>query len=314
MAGTLISSPAGAPPGTAAEPPRVPRLTLIGAGHVGRALGRVFSAGGVFVLQDVLTRSPASAQQAVAFIGAGRALTDYAQLRPAEVYLLAVSDDQIGPACAALATSTDLRGAIVCHCSGALSSAALVPAAAAGALVASAHPIRSFADPAAVAAGFAGTWCGIEGDGGALAVLEPALLRAGARPVRLDPAAKTVYHAAAVFASNYLVTLLDTALRAYQAAGIGEADARALLRPLVDETVANVFRLGPAVALSGPIARGDTATVARQQDAVSAWDPAAGQLYRALTGPTTVLAARKRRAAADSTDAMDDSSPENNQK
>jgi len=165
--------------------------------------------------------------------------------------------------------SGGLTGAVVCHCSGALSSSALAPARAAGAAVASAHPVRSFADPALVAAAFAGTYCGVEGDAAALAVLEPALRAAGGQSVTIAAAAKTVYHAAAVFASNYLVTLLDTALRAYQAAGISEPVARALAQPLVEETVANVFRLGPVAALSGPIARGDMATVARQQQALA---------------------------------------------
>lgn len=271
-----------------------PTLNIIGAGHVGRALGRVFARGGVFTVQDVLTRSPASARAAVAFIGAGRALGAEAPMRRADVTMLAVGDDQIGAACAALAASAALDGAIVFHCSGALSSAALDAAARAGAAVASVHPIRSFADPDAVAAHFAGTFCGIEGDAAALDLLGAALRAAGAQPVPIDAAAKTVYHAAAVFASNYLVTVLDAALRAYQAAGIPEPVARELLRPLASETLANVLRLGPAQALSGPVARGDWATVERQGLGVTEWDPDTGRLYRDLVAPTAALAGRRR--------------------
>ncbi|HEX5344950.1 MAG TPA: Rossmann-like and DUF2520 domain-containing protein [Duganella sp.] len=267
-------------------------VNLIGAGHVGRVLGKLLAAQG-FRIQQVLTRSPASAQQAVDFIGAGGVTTAYEQLQPAEVHVLAVGDDQIVPACEALARAVPLKGSIVFHCSGALASDKLQAARDAGALVASVHPIRSFADPAAVAAQFSGTFCGIEGDEGALAVLTPALQAIGAQPVPINAAAKTVYHAAAVFASNYLVTVLDAALRAYQAAGIPEPVARQLAQPLASESMANVFRLGAAAALSGPIARGDLATVARQQQAVSAWDEEAGALYRALVAPTTDLARRK---------------------
>ncbi len=272
----------------------MPTLNLIGAGHVGRVLARCLGAGGGLVVQDVLTRSLDSAREAVAFIGAGTAVAGHAALRRADVTMLAVGDDQIVPACQALADAVALDGAIVFHCSGALAAAALAPARLAGASVASVHPVRSFADPEAVARQFAGTFCGVEGDAAALAVLCAALTAAGARPVPIDATAKTVYHAAAVFASNYVVTLLDTALRAYQAAGVEEAVARELVRPLVTETVANVLRLGPAQALSGPIARGDLATVARQQEAVERWDGAAGALYRALVAPTGALAARKR--------------------
>ena len=272
----------------------LPTLNLVGAGHVGAALGRVFAEHGIFRIQHVLTRSADSAQRAVAFIGAGSVVTTLAGLGRADVTVLAVGDDQIVPMAAALAGAVDLAGSVLFHCSGALAAAALAPAAAAGARVASVHPVRSFADSAAVAAAFAGTFCGIEGDAAALAVLEPALLAAGARPLRIEAAAKTVYHAAAVFASNYLVTVLDTALRAYQAAGIPEAQARELVAPLAGETLANVLRLGPQAALSGPIARGDLATVARQQLALSAWDGGAGDVYAALAVATTALARRQR--------------------
>ena len=269
-------------------------FNIIGAGHVGRVLGRLLAGVEGIAVQDVLTRSMESARDAVDFIGAGRPVHSYAALRRADVTMLAVSDDQIVPACAALVAEGGQAGAIVFHCSGALASSLLLVATQAGASVASVHPIRSFADPEQVAASFDGTYCGIEGDALALAFLTPALIAIGARPVPIEPSAKTVYHAAAVFASNYLVTVLDAALRAYQAAGIPETVARELVGPLVTETVANVLRLGAAPALTGPIARGDMATVARQQQAVAHWDAATGDLYAALVAPTMALAARKR--------------------
>lgn len=272
-----------------------PTLNIVGAGHVGRALGRLFADRQVFAVQDVLTRSEAGAIEAVRFIGAGRALAHFQQLRPARVWMLAVGDDAIAPVCAALADAGLLQGALVFHCSGAKASGELAAASAAGALAASVHPVRSFADPAAVAADFTGTWCGVEGDAGALALLNPAFEAIGARLVSIDAAAKTVYHAASVFASNYLVTVLDAALRAYVAAGVPEPVARELAQPLATETLANVFRLGPAGALSGPVARGDMATVARQQAALGQWDAPTAALYQALVEATTALAARKRR-------------------
>jgi predicted short-subunit dehydrogenase-like oxidoreductase (DUF2520 family) len=271
-----------------------PRLNIVGAGHVGRTLGRLFAARGAFAVQDVLTRSSASADAAVRFIGAGRALAPNDQLRPAEAWMLAVGDDHIAPVAATLAATGLLNGAVVFHCSGAKGSSELAQAAAAGAHTASVHPIRSFADPDAVAAHFAGTFCGIEGEATALALLTPAFEAIGARLVPIDAAAKTVYHAASVFASNYLVTVLDAALRAYEAAGIPADVARELARPLATETLANVLRLGAGGALSGPIARGDMATVARQQAAVTAWDASTGQLYADLADATRALARRRQ--------------------
>lgn len=265
-------------------------INLIGAGKVGRVLGRLLAESGM-ALQDVLTRSEASARDAVAFIGAGRAVAGMDQLRPADIWLLAVGDDEIAPVCAQLSATYSLAGNVVFHCSGAKSSEELQ--AAAGAFAASVHPVRSFADPAHVALHFRDTFCGVEGDPRALAVLTPAMQAIGARVVPIDAAAKTVYHAASVFASNYLVTVIDAALRAYQAAGIPEGVARDLLAPLATETLANVLRMGPEAALTGPIARGDLATVARQQAALDAWEGATGQLYGALAEATTRLAGRR---------------------
>jgi predicted short-subunit dehydrogenase-like oxidoreductase (DUF2520 family) len=265
-------------------------LNIIGGGHVGRALGRLFANSGSFTVQDVLTRSQASAQAAVDFIGAGRAVDSMQALRPADAIMLAVTDDQIVAVADSLALP--LAGTVVFHCSGAKSSLDLSGPKAHGALVASVHPIRSFADLATVAASFDGTFCGIEGDAQALAMLEAALADIGARAVPIDASAKTVYHAASVFASNYLVTILDAALRAYEAAGIAPDVALELARPLATETLNNVFKLGPRAALSGPIARGDMATVARQQKALDAWHGPSGQLYAALVAATTDLAKR----------------------
>jgi len=267
-------------------------LNLIGAGKVGRVLGRLLAASGTFTVQDVLTRSGPSALDAVRFIGAGSARTDYQAMRDADCWMLAVSDDQIAPVCAQLAADRDLTGSVLFHCSGAKSSGELRSAV--GAHVASVHPIRSFADPEQVAAHFGGTFCGIEGDAAALGMLTPALEGIGARAVPIDAAAKTVYHAASVFASNYLVTVLDAALRSYQAAGIPEMVARELAAPLATETMANVFRLGAGAALTGPIARGDFETVARQQAALEGWDKPTGELYRALATATVDLTRRGR--------------------
>jgi predicted short-subunit dehydrogenase-like oxidoreductase (DUF2520 family) len=268
-----------------------PTLNIIGAGKVGRVLGRLFAQSGALAVQDVLVRSGSNGGHQ--FIGAGRAVDDVSAMRAADVWMLAVTDDQIAPACAQLAAQL-APGAIVFHCSGARSSADLRAAADAGALAASVHPIRSFADPDTVASAFAGTFCGIEGASGALPLLQGAFEAIGARVVPIDAAAKTVYHAASVFASNYLVTVMDAALRAYHAAGISEDVARQLAAPLATETLENVLRMGPAAALTGPIARGDMATVARQQAALDAWDGQTGSLYRALAEATVTLASSRK--------------------
>lgn len=300
MAGTAGSTGAtgqlSAGQGGAAHRPRT--LNIIGCGKLGCSLGllwrRCGNDVGAFVLLDILNRSPASAQQACAFIGAGREASSFDDLRHADVYLIAAGDDQIAACCNALAAAGKLQpGSIVFHCSGALSSLELASASALGAAVASIHPIRSFASPQLVADSFAGTWCGSEGDIAALAILGPAFEAIGAQLVTIEREQKTLYHAAAVFASNYLVTLIDVAQQAYVAAGIAPELALKLIQPLLSESAANAFRLGPAAALTGPIARGDLATVARQSQALQQWQPQLAGLYDQFAGVTTELALRK---------------------
>jgi len=270
-------------------------LSIIGSGKVGRTLGRLWAERKSVALQDVLNRSRQSAQAACDFIGAGRALESYAEIRSADIYLIATPDDHIEAACEALAATGLLTAAsIVFHCSGAKSASVLHGAATCGAAVASVHPIRSFASPEQSVADFAGTYCGAEGDPRALATLGELFSAIGGIMVGIDSERKILYHAAAVFASNYLVTLLDTAQRAYVEAGVAPDMALKLMEPLVRATVDNVFRLGPEAALTGPIARGDMATVRRQQDAVSDWQTTSGDLYRDFAKLTVDLAARRK--------------------
>lgn len=272
-----------------------PTLNIIGAGLLGRTLGRLWHEAGVFQVGQILNRSTASSRQAVEFIGAGTALAAPDGLKPATAWLIATQDGQIERVCTELVQSGLIcAGQVVFHCSGALSSSVLQAAAQAGASIASVHPVRSFADPSHAVAHFAGTWCGVEGDAAALDLLLPAFSAIGAQPVRIDAQYKAVYHAASVFAANYLVTLLDVALQAYRKAGLPPKVALQLMEPLVRGSVDNVFALGPAAALTGPIARGDTATVERQYRALRDWDAGIGELYRQLAAQTEPLAQRKR--------------------
>ena len=133
----------------------------------------------------------------------------------------------------------------------------------------------------------------MEGDQRALDILQPAFAEIGAQCIDIDAGFKTVYHSAAVFASNYLVTLLDIARNAYVRAGIDPGAALEVLEPLVRGTVDNVFRSGPAEALTGPISRGDMATVVRQYRAVKEWDEEYGNLYKQLAKLTADLARRR---------------------
>lgn len=269
-------------------------LNLIGCGALGRTLGRLLHEARLCEVRDILTRSAESGADAACFVGAGRPVTEYGELAPAELYLIAVPDDAIAGCAELLAASGRLpKGCVVCHLSGALSSSILAPVAALGARTASLHPVRSFADPLRSVQEFPGTWCAVEGEPEALKLVQSLLSALGARLFPIDPAFKSVYHAGAVLACNYLPVLVELGLRAFGRAGVGPAVARQVLEPLVSGTLENIFRMGTAGALSGPIARGDLGTVTRQLAALEQWEPSVAELYRQLGLVALELAGEK---------------------
>ena len=260
-----------------------PTLNIIGCGRLGRTLARLWSDAGVFTIGDINDRTPEKSRAAVAFIGAGRACAQTADMRPADLWLLAPPDDRIRLCCEALAGSGLLAaGNIVFHCSGALSSQVLSAAAARGALPASVHPLKTFADAGAAVLSFAGSFCAAEGEAAALSALQPAFERIGAQLFALNAAAKTLYHAASVIMCNYLTALLETGARSFEAAGLPRNDAMRMVEPLVRQTLDNVFVLGPERALTGPIARGDVDVVRHQLEALTALDARIAEVYRSL--------------------------------
>jgi predicted short-subunit dehydrogenase-like oxidoreductase (DUF2520 family) len=219
----------------------------------------------------------------VAFIGEGRVVDTLDAMRASDVWLIATPDREIVRMAQALATAGILRnGDVVFHCSGSIASTELSRATAAGAHVASVHPLKTFADASEAVRTFAGTYCAAEGDTAALDVLAPAFERIGGRVCAIDPRFKTIYHAASVIVCNYLTALLETGLRCYEEAGLERETAARMMEPLVRETLDNVLELGTARALTGPIARGDDAVVKRHLAALDAWDGRVAAIYREL--------------------------------
>jgi len=258
-------------------------LNIIGPGRVGRTLGALLQRASLCTVQDVLSAELATAEAAVAFIAAGRAVRVLGDLRAAQVWLLTPPDAAIASVATALAATGRVRkGDIVFHCSGSQPSSVLAPLAAAGAHIASVHPLKSFAEPANAIKTFSGTHCAAEGDAQALAVLTPWFEQLGAEVAVINSAGKTLYHAASVLVCNDLTALMEAGLCAYAGAGLDRATAQAMMEPLVRETLDNIFALGTTRALTGPVARGDADVLARQLAALQTLDPRIAEAYRAL--------------------------------
>jgi predicted short-subunit dehydrogenase-like oxidoreductase (DUF2520 family) len=200
--------------------------------------------------------------------------------KPAVIFLT-VPDDAVASVAARLARlgdSTPANLAFV-HTSGALGLDVLVPLRRRHS-VGSFHPLRSFPQPGPPAA-FRSIVIGVDASSESLRRVLNRLARdLGAKPKRVDDSQRAVYHAAAVFASNYVVALLAEAVRLLERAGWTEREAVQGLVPLAEGAIANVRNQGPIAALTGPIRRGDAETVIRHLRALAELDAGTGGARR----------------------------------
>jgi predicted short-subunit dehydrogenase-like oxidoreductase (DUF2520 family) len=240
-------------------------------------------------------------------VGAGRGVAGIDDLTPSDVVMISTPDEAIGFCCEKLCETGTVRpGTVVFHSSGALPASLLSSAKRCGADIASLHPVKSFADATKSVETFAGTFCAIEGDAPACRVLGDALTRCGAHTFQVLPDAKTVYHAATVFVCNYLVALMEAGLKCFEQAGVPRETAMKVMEPIVQETVQNVFSMGPARALTGPIARGESSVVQQQVKALGEWDERITQAYRILGQLAVELSEPQATADAESLERIRD--------
>jgi predicted short-subunit dehydrogenase-like oxidoreductase (DUF2520 family) len=248
-------------------------LWIVGAGRTGPALGlRLHRAHAVGRM--TITGRRASAPALPLFTGDPppaeyRSSIEDAPADP-DAIVIAVPDRAIAEVAGRLA-AIDLPASIpILHTSGTHSGDVLQPLAERGHAVGSVHPLAAIADPISGADRLAGATWGVEGGGAAGALAERIVHACGGRALHVAPGGKPAYHAAAVFASNYAVTLLSVAERLMEQAGVPATEARPALTALAAGAVENLGARGPAGALTGPIVRGDVETVAMHLGRLSA--------------------------------------------
>jgi predicted short-subunit dehydrogenase-like oxidoreductase (DUF2520 family) len=230
-------------------------LTVVGRGRVGCSLAAAADRAGAQV-------SLVSHEEAAESIPVGAAV------------LLCVPDDQIAATAERLAGTAPSH---VGHTSGATTLDALAAAAERGAATFSLHPLQTFADGETPVEGTPAAIAGSRE--GSLAYARRLAEALGMRPFEVPEESRAAYHAAAAMASNLLVALEESATEVMQSIGVN--DARELLAPLVLRTAANWAERGPD-ALTGPIARGDRATVQRHRVALAESAPELVRLYDVL--------------------------------
>lgn len=239
---------------------------LIGAGKIGGALARGLSSAG-YRLECIASKPHQSAAALADEVGAKAIQPPYCELNETSLVFICVPDDEIMNVSCELADSgVDWRGKTVFHTSGALTSEELAPLSGSGAVCGSLHPLQTF-PPGSGAERFRGVFFAVEGEAYDLGAEIATSL--GGIPFRLKAEGKTLYHAAAVMAGNFIAVLAAAGRDILSAAGIN-AEGWRMLIPLMYGTLDSLKEYGIEEGFTGPIARGDTETVARHLESIKA--------------------------------------------
>jgi predicted short-subunit dehydrogenase-like oxidoreductase (DUF2520 family) len=257
-------------------------VSIIGAGRVGTTLGRSLRGRG-WRIAAVVTRSKRTSRNAIRAIGAGSPHSSVTrEVLAADLILLATPDDALAGIAESLATiaGSAIQGKVVLHTSGALDRQVLAPLARAGAATGSLHPMQTFSGRAEPK--LKGVIYAIEGDPKARRVARKIAQSLGGVPVIINGRNKPAYHAAGVLAAGHALALIEAAMQMLIKTGFSRRRALDTLLPLTRQMLDNMECLGPRAAWTGPVARGDYATISRHVNTLRRYPREFQQSYAAL--------------------------------
>ena len=259
-------------------------ISIIGAGTLATALAAALWRSG-YRIAEIVSRDNAQslsrARKLAKRVGARATYMREARFT-GKIVWICVPDDAIAGLAGQLAGRAKWQKKLVVHSSGALGSDVLAPLRKAGALTASAHPLMTFVSiskPELEGVPFA-----LEGDSRALVTIGTTVRSIGGKPFRIAPELKPAYHLFGFFCSPALVALLAAAQRVGELAGFARRRrSRQLMEPIVRQTIDNFFRSTPQQAFSGPLRRGDIATLRKHLDVLRK-QPELLAIYKSLAG------------------------------
>lgn|SRR5579863_3519720 len=257
-------------------------ISIVGAGRLGRALGRSLRQLG-WRIGPVVTRSAAHSRAAVRAIGAGKPLaTLTSEVMDADVILLATPDDVLADVARQLAkvAGHKCRGKIVLHGSGALDNKVLQPLARCGAATGSIHPMQTFTQNSQP--NLDGVIFAVEGQPRARRAAAAIARSLGGVPLPVASSSKPAYHAAGTLVAGHALALTEAAAQLLIKVGFTRAHAVVTLLPLIRQMLDNFEKHGPRAAWTGPASRGDYATVAKHSQALRRYPREFGDSYATL--------------------------------
>jgi len=266
------------------------KIAVIGLGKVGTTFAHLLQKAGYGIVALFDTDAAAS-DRALTYVDAAVFPDPASAASAADTVIIATNDDAIEYISRNIAAAGAITsGMKIIHTSGAGSLDLLSAARQRGASVGCLHPIQTFSDIDGAITNVPGSVFGIVADEDIKSWLGDMAGAMGGHPVFISDGDKPLYHAAAVFASNYLVTLIHAAVALYSSLGMSEDEALTAIRPLIAGTVRNIEENGPVRALTGPIARGDIGTVRRHLASLTGDASRLLPLYRLLGEMTVDLA------------------------
>jgi predicted short-subunit dehydrogenase-like oxidoreductase (DUF2520 family) len=257
-------------------------LSIVGAGRVGRALGRRLRELG-WKIGAVATRNESSARRAVRFIGAGSAHVGLSRrILASTCILITTPDSSIEEVANELARigGEELQRQVVLHTSGALDSSVLGAVRMHGASVGSMHPLQTF--NGVTVPSLEGKIFAIEGDAMAVRTARKIARALGAAPSQIEAHNKPLYHAACALAAGHTLVVVEASIQLLMSLGMKRREAMRALLPMTKQVLQNYERLGPRAAWTGPLARGDYEIVAKHLNVLEQHSPAYGDAYEAL--------------------------------
>jgi predicted short-subunit dehydrogenase-like oxidoreductase (DUF2520 family) len=275
-----------------------PTIAIIGPGRAGSALGRALHAAG-YTIAAIGGRNPDNVRNLAKELGARACQSPATTIDIADLTILAVPDDVIGLLAADMVDSLcSSAGKAAVHLSGAQDRSPLKPLAQQASLRTGVfHPLQTFRRGRQAVQNVPGTYFGIDADAPLRDQLAQIAGDIQGHPFDLGGVDRALYHAAAVFAANYPMTLLAEAIALAGDAGLDDETAQRGITMLLAGAVNNLKDLAPADAITGPASRGDEGTIQKHLAALKG-DPAAQRLYQLLADRTKLLARKKREEAA----------------
>jgi predicted short-subunit dehydrogenase-like oxidoreductase (DUF2520 family) len=274
-----------------------PTIAIIGPGRAGSALGRALHTAG-YTIAAIGGRNPDNVRNLAEELDARACQSPATTIDMADLTIVAVPDDVILPLATDMVESLcSAAGHAAVHLSGAQDRSALRPLAQQGSVRTGVfHPLQTFRRGPEAVGNVAGTYFGIDADQPLRDQLTQLARDLHGHPFDLTGVDLALYHAAAVFAANYPITLLAEAIALAADAGLDPETARKGMTTLLAGAVNNLRDLPPADAITGPAVRGDEGTIERHLEALKA-DPELQRLYQLLADRTKLLNPNKEAAA-----------------